>query len=302
MTLRNNEQTMKMLRRSLLLRVLLNTLILVPSTTKRCLHGLEGLFVADVPAETLGFADAPARPFVDAGPRLRRTCEGAQVLHHWARGSDSRGHGDSQARRQERDTMTHRSEPVAQLVARVTVSLISAEAISTTLKGCLETLWPTEPSLDLVFLSKLCVGSDGPLSSTVEEKVMPRNASTDAEIMGWRWPRKRCAVPALTCVAFTKMSTPWAHRHWHTFKLRMKIVFLWHDSQKGSRPLKSSDKKLGLVGFCDADLSDDPRDSRFREVLFVARRETGTNCRGPDTIHKPKAFGRQCPMVRGIIA
>jgi hypothetical protein len=27
----------------------------------------------------------------------------------------------------------------------------------------------------------------------------------------------------------------------------MKIVFLWHDSQKGPRPLKSSDKKLGLV-------------------------------------------------------
>ena len=36
-------------------------------------------------------------------------CEGAQVLHRWARGSDSRGHGDSQARRQERDTMTHRN-------------------------------------------------------------------------------------------------------------------------------------------------------------------------------------------------
>jgi hypothetical protein len=36
-------------------------------------------------------------------------CEGAQVLHRWARGSDSRGHGDSQARRQERDTLIHRS-------------------------------------------------------------------------------------------------------------------------------------------------------------------------------------------------
>ncbi|KAJ5462794.1 hypothetical protein N7475_007738 [Penicillium sp. IBT 31633x] len=67
MTLRNNEQTMKMLR----------------STTKRCLHGLEGLFiadiptetlfVADVPVETLVVADVPARCFVDAGPRLRRT-------------------------------------------------------------------------------------------------------------------------------------------------------------------------------------------------------------------------------------
>ena len=38
----------------------LDTRILVPSTTKRCLHGLEGLFVADVPAETLDFADVPA--------------------------------------------------------------------------------------------------------------------------------------------------------------------------------------------------------------------------------------------------
>ncbi|CAG8183749.1 unnamed protein product, partial [Penicillium nalgiovense] len=120
---------------------------------------------------------------------------------HWARGSDSRGHGDSQARRQGRDTMTQRSvrtevliffwagnrapfiffgyvstkEPVAQLVARVTVSLISVEAISTTLKGCLETLWPTDSSLDLAyFLSKLCVECGEPLSSTVEKKATPQ--------------------------------------------------------------------------------------------------------------------------------
>ncbi|CAG8127783.1 unnamed protein product, partial [Penicillium nalgiovense] len=78
-------------------------------------------------------------------------CEGAQVLHRWARGSDSRGHGSSQARRHERGTMTHRSvrnevliflawesgpfyiffgylstkELVAQLVARINVSLLS---------------------------------------------------------------------------------------------------------------------------------------------------------------------------------
>ncbi|CAG8891520.1 unnamed protein product [Penicillium salamii] len=98
----------------------------------------------------------PARIVVDADlsceapfyTRGARDSEGAQVLHHWARGSDSRGHGDSQARRQERDTMTHRSvrtevliffwagnpapfiffgyvstkEPVAQMVARITVS------------------------------------------------------------------------------------------------------------------------------------------------------------------------------------
>ncbi|CRL27397.1 unnamed protein product [Penicillium camemberti] len=66
----------------------------------------ETLFVADVPAETLGVADVPARRFVDAGPSLRRTCT---LLHRWARGSDSRGHGDAQARRQERDIVTQRS-------------------------------------------------------------------------------------------------------------------------------------------------------------------------------------------------
>ncbi|CAP74120.1 hypothetical protein PCH_Pc28g00010, partial [Penicillium rubens Wisconsin 54-1255] len=107
----------------------------------------------------------------------------------------------AQARRQEMDTITQRSvrtevliffglgiglllyffgyvstkEPVAQLVARVTVSLMSVEAISTTLKGCLETLWPTEPSLDLAyFLSKLCVECGEPLSSTVEKKATPQ--------------------------------------------------------------------------------------------------------------------------------
>jgi hypothetical protein len=36
-------------------------------------------------------------------------CEGVQVLHHWARGSDSRGHGSPQARRQGRDTMMYQS-------------------------------------------------------------------------------------------------------------------------------------------------------------------------------------------------
>ncbi|CAG8183522.1 unnamed protein product [Penicillium nalgiovense] len=71
------------------------------------------------------------------------------------------------------------------MVARVTVSLISVEAISTTLKGCLETLWPTDSSLDLAyFLSKLCVECGEPLSSTVEKKATPQTASTDAEIMG----------------------------------------------------------------------------------------------------------------------
>ncbi|KAI3185988.1 hypothetical protein DTO003C3_10318 [Penicillium roqueforti] len=48
-------------------------------------------------------------------PILRGTVDNAEpilrstILHRWARGSDSRGHGSSQARRQKRDTMTHRS-------------------------------------------------------------------------------------------------------------------------------------------------------------------------------------------------
>ena len=44
--------------------------VLIPSTTKRCLHGLEALFVADV----------PARRFVDAGPRLRGTLDNAELI------------------------------------------------------------------------------------------------------------------------------------------------------------------------------------------------------------------------------
>ena len=37
--------------------------------------------------------------------------------------------------------------------------------------------------------------------------------------------------------------------HWHTFNLRMKIVFLWEGmiAERGPDLLKSSDKKLGLV-------------------------------------------------------
>jgi hypothetical protein len=79
-------------------------------------------------------------------------CVGAQVLHRWARVSNSHGHGSSQARRHERGTMTLRSvrtdrspdflglgirllsyffgyistkKPVAQMVARVTVALLA---------------------------------------------------------------------------------------------------------------------------------------------------------------------------------
>ncbi|CDM32828.1 unnamed protein product [Penicillium roqueforti FM164] len=59
------------------------------------------------PARIVVHADLSCEaPFYTRGAR---GSEGAQVLHHWACGSDSRGHGDSQARRQERDTMTYRS-------------------------------------------------------------------------------------------------------------------------------------------------------------------------------------------------
>ena len=49
MILRNTKYIIKMLRRSLLLRVLLNTRILVPSTAKRCLHIARGLVNAAIP-------------------------------------------------------------------------------------------------------------------------------------------------------------------------------------------------------------------------------------------------------------
>lgn len=47
----NTKYVIKIVRRSLLLRVLLNTPILVPSTTKRCLHIARGLVNAAIPYE-----------------------------------------------------------------------------------------------------------------------------------------------------------------------------------------------------------------------------------------------------------
>jgi hypothetical protein len=56
------------------------------------------------PAENLVMQRSPARIVVHADlsceapfyTRRARGSEGAQVLHHWARGSDSRGHGSSE--------------------------------------------------------------------------------------------------------------------------------------------------------------------------------------------------------------
>ena len=61
----------------------------------------------------------PARIVVDADlsceapfyTRGARGSEGAQVLHHWARGSDSRGHGDSQARSSPQAREGHHDTP-----------------------------------------------------------------------------------------------------------------------------------------------------------------------------------------------
>ncbi|CAG8907176.1 unnamed protein product [Penicillium nalgiovense] len=95
-------------------------------------------------------------------------------LGSWQRQPSSRRLSSPQTREGHHDT-SECEDRIAQLVARVTVSLISVEAISTTLKGCLETLWPTEPSLDLAyFLPKLRVECGEPLSSTVEKKATPQ--------------------------------------------------------------------------------------------------------------------------------
>jgi hypothetical protein len=91
-------------------------------------------------------------------------------------------------------------EPVAQLVARVTVSLISVEAIPTTLKGCLETLWPTERSLDLaIFILKLCVECGEPLSSTVEKNATPQKYGSyiSSNLQLNRSTRLHCTCPRL---------------------------------------------------------------------------------------------------------
>jgi hypothetical protein len=110
-----------MVRRSWLLRVLLNTRILVPSTTERCLHIARGLVHAAIPCEAylLTQSSSCEAPFYARGAqgsegahfytrgargnegahfytRGARGSEGAHVLHRWARSSDSRGHGSSE--------------------------------------------------------------------------------------------------------------------------------------------------------------------------------------------------------------
>ena len=136
-----------MVRRSLLLRVLLSTRILVSSTTKRCLHGLEGflsqmslrrllvsqmslrgaLLTQDLVCGELGNAAVscevvlftqhlPARIVVNAdlsceAPSYTRGARGSEGAHFYtrgARGSDSRGH-EALKPVGKRDTMTHRS-------------------------------------------------------------------------------------------------------------------------------------------------------------------------------------------------
>jgi hypothetical protein len=66
-----------------------------------------GILAAGYLEGFLGLTDVPAE-HIFTGTGLIG-CEGAQVLHRWARGGDSRGHGSPQARRQERDTTMHQS-------------------------------------------------------------------------------------------------------------------------------------------------------------------------------------------------
>src|SRR4051794_23469994 len=71
MILRTTKQIRKMLGRSLLLRILLNTRILVPSTTERCLHIARGLVNAAIPckARLLTQSSSCEAPFYARGAR-----------------------------------------------------------------------------------------------------------------------------------------------------------------------------------------------------------------------------------------
>ncbi|KAI3263369.1 hypothetical protein CBS147308_8723 [Penicillium roqueforti] len=84
-----NTKKMKMLRRSLLLRILLEY-----SNTSPQHHG-------EVAAHRWGVMTSPWRAKSCMTEHIFTYtgligCEGAQVLHRWARGSDSRGHGSSE--------------------------------------------------------------------------------------------------------------------------------------------------------------------------------------------------------------
>jgi hypothetical protein len=98
MMILGNMKKIKMLRWSLLLQILLEY-----SNTCPQHHG-------EVPAQRWGTTTSPWRAksciYTDTG---LIGCEGARVLHRWARGSDSCSYGSSEARRQKRDTITHRS-------------------------------------------------------------------------------------------------------------------------------------------------------------------------------------------------
>ena len=60
MILRKKKQIMRRLGRSLLLRILLNTRILVSNTTKRCLHIARGLVNAAIPCKARLLTQSPA--------------------------------------------------------------------------------------------------------------------------------------------------------------------------------------------------------------------------------------------------
>ena len=115
-----NTKKMKMLRRSLLLRILLEYSNTGPQHHDKVpARHYRDLVDAAFPCETQLLTQSlscEAHSFTWSSSHEAHFtitgligCEGAQVLHRWAHCSDSRGHGDSQSCRQDRDTMMHQS-------------------------------------------------------------------------------------------------------------------------------------------------------------------------------------------------
>jgi hypothetical protein len=72
-----------MVRRSWLLRVLLNTRILVPSTTERCLHIARGLVHAAIPCEAYLLTQSSSCE----APFYARGAQGSEGAHFYTRGA-----------------------------------------------------------------------------------------------------------------------------------------------------------------------------------------------------------------------
>ena len=118
MSLRRLLVSQMSLRRLLVSQMSLRRLFLSQMSLRRLLvsqMSLRGaLLTQDLVCGELGNAAVSCRELVNAAVSCedccwRRPILRSTLLHRWARGSDSRGHGDAQARRQERDIVTQRS-------------------------------------------------------------------------------------------------------------------------------------------------------------------------------------------------